>query len=141
MKGGLAVGVEWYLQAHNSGSEQLVSRKKIHSILSEYQSRTENERIVVTLPEGEVDFFVDLSDEISSLMIARPIKSSALDRIIYKIMQCGTFVLFAPDTQFPIVLHQETLDHLPDGMLEALGEPKIADNIESFSRLLQEMYA
>jgi len=135
------VGVEWYLQAHCIGGEQVVSRKKIHSILSEYQSKTEDGRTVVTLPEGDVDFYMDLSDEISGLMIARPIQSLSLDRIIYKIMQCGTFVLFAPDAQYPIVLHHETINHLPDGMLNALGEPQIADNIESFSRLLQAMYA
>jgi hypothetical protein len=74
-------------------------------------------------------------------MIARPIESAALNRIIYEIMQCGRFVFIAPEAKFPIILSCETVDHLPEHMLEALGKPRVAGSLETFSRLLKEMYA
>jgi len=83
---------------------------------------------------------MDFSDEISSLMVSRPIESATLDRIIYEIMQCGRFVFFAPDAKFPIVLCPEVVEHLPEKMVESLGNPQIADSPETFSCLLQEMY-
>jgi hypothetical protein len=130
----------WYLQAHNSGDEQFIPPDVIKSVLSGYQSKTEEGCIVVTLPEGDVDLYVDLSIEVSNLMIARPIESAALNRIIYEIMQCGRFVFFAPEAKFPIILSCETVEHLPESMSEALGKPRVADSLETFSRLLKEMH-
>ncbi|MDR2546825.1 MAG: hypothetical protein LBC96_04845 [Lachnospiraceae bacterium] len=135
------MSTEWYLQAHSSGGEQFIPPNAIQSVLSDYQSKTEEKCVVVTLPEGDVDFYVDLSIEVSNLIIARPIESAALYRIIYEIMQCGRFVFFAPEAKFPIILSYETVDHLPESMLKALSKPQIADSLETFSGLLKEMYA
>jgi len=134
------MSTEWYLQAHSNGSEQFISSKRIQSVLSPYKKQIEEACIVVALPEGDVDFYVDLSGEMSGLMISRPVESSTLDKIIYEIMQCGRFIFFAPDAKFPIVLCAEVIDHLPEEMLESLGKPQIADSPETFSCLLQEMY-
>jgi len=134
------MSAEWYLQAHSDGDEQFIPLTKIRSVLSSYPSKTEETCAVVTLPEGDVGFYMDLSDEISGLMIARPVESTGLNRIIYEIMQYGRFIFFAPDAKFPIILHPEVMGHLPEDMLDALGKPQIADSLEVFSRLLQEMY-
>jgi len=137
---GKSMSTEWYLQAHSYGDEQFIPFAKIQSAFSTYPTGTETTCLTVTLPEGDVDFYMDLSDEISSLMISRPIESNSLSRIIYEIMQSGRFIFFATDANFPIILHPEVIEHLPEGMLDALGEPKVADSPEVFSRLLQEMY-
>ena len=134
------MSTEWYLQAHSYGDDQFISSEKIQSVLFSYQNQIEDACVVVELPEGYVDFYVDLSGEISGLMISRPIESSTLNKIIYKIMQCGRFIFFAPDAKYPIVLCAEVIDHLPDEMLESLGKPLIADDPETFSCLLQEMF-
>ena len=56
-------------------------------------------------------------------------------------MQCGRFVFYAPDAAFPIALSPDVTHHLPEDMLNALGKPEIADSLEHFSYLLDEMYA
>jgi len=134
------MSTEWYLQAHSNDEEQFISCKKIQSILSAYPNQKEEACVVVALPEGDVDFYVDLTGNISGLMISRPIKSSTLDRIIYEVMQCVRFIFFTPDAKFPIVLCSEVIEHLPEEMLASLGKPQIADSPETFSCLLQEMY-
>lgn len=68
-------------------------------------------------------------------MIARPIQSRSLHEIIYDIMQCGNFILLTPGG-FPIVIDSSVLEELTDGMIEAIGSPKIAASCESLSDLL-----
>ncbi|MCL2365093.1 MAG: hypothetical protein FWC71_10575 [Defluviitaleaceae bacterium] len=131
---------EWYLQAYNNGDPQFIPHAQIHAVLSKYPIRIEEAYVVVTIPEGNVDFYMDCPNEISDIMIAKPLVSPNLNQIIYEIMQCGRFIFFAPDAKFPIVLDSEVMDHLPIDMLDALGKPKLADNPIMFSRLLQEMY-
>ena len=135
------MSVSWYIQAYSNGGEQFVPLDKILFTLSAYQSKTEEDCIVVSLPEGNVDLYVNFLDEISNLCISRPIKSITLYRIIFEIMKCGNFIFFAPDAQFPIILNDAVINHLPEGMLTALGKPKIANSFESFSSFLHEMYA
>jgi len=50
------MSIEWYLQAHSNGGEQFILLPKIQSVLSAYQNKTEEACIVVTLPEGDVEF-------------------------------------------------------------------------------------
>ena len=135
------MGTEWYTQAYSNGEEQFV---EIQSVLSRYQTKVEEKRdvLVLTLPEDDVDMYMDLSsDKVSGLMISRPLVSATLDRVIYEIMQCGRFVFYAPDAAFPIALSPDVTHHLPEDMLNALGKPEIADSLEHFSYLLDEMYA
>jgi hypothetical protein len=97
--------------------------------------------IDVALPEGDVTIYIDsFSNEIFGMTISRPINSRVLDRIIYEIMQYGNFIFFAVDGRFPIVLNSKVPNHLPDGIIELLGEPQVAENLDAFFHLLKEIY-
>ena len=111
------------------------------SVFTEYETQQSSEYISAALPDGDITVYMDcLQDEVSGMMISRPVKSRFLDRIIYDIMRLGNFVLYAPDGEFPVVSDTETSLHLPEGMLESLGEPRTAESAEALSRLLKEMY-
>lgn len=135
------MSTEWYIQSFSSGEEQSVPVKKVLTLLSEYKTLKSDDHIDIALPDGDAAIYMNfMSDEVSHMMIARPIKSKFLDRLIYDIMRSANYILCAPGGSFPIVLSPETSDHLPEGMTGSLGEPRIAENAESFSQLLKEMY-
>jgi len=127
--------------SYKNGEEQSVPAQKIMSVLAKYKAHNSEDYLDVILPDGDVTIYMDSSsDKVSSMMISRPIKSKFLDEIIYNVMQCGDFIFYAPDGEFPIVLNSGVTSNLPEGMLESLGEPRIAESLESFSCLLKEMY-
>ena len=135
------MSTEWYIQSFSGGEEQPVPVKKVMSAFSGCRTHKSEDYIDIALPDGDVTFYMDCtSDELSFIMISRPADSRFLDRIIYDIMLSGNFILYSPDGDFPVALSPQTAAQLPEDMLKSLGEPRTAENAESFSQLLKEMY-
>ena len=135
------MSTEWFLQAHNNGGDQYILVKNVIEILSNYEFSKIDTGIDIKLLEGTVSIYFDVfEDEISHLMISRPIKSKELENIIYRIMELGNFIFFVPDANYPIILKQDIENNLPDGMVESLGKPKIAKSEIEFSDLLKMIY-
>jgi hypothetical protein len=132
------MSTEWFLQAHNNGEDQYIYVKNVIEIFSNYEFSKFDKGIDIKLLEGTVSIYFDVfEDEISHLMISRPIKSKELENIIYRIMELGNFIFFVSDGNYPIMLKQDIENNLPDGMVESLGKPKIAKSEMEFSNLLK----
>jgi hypothetical protein len=132
---------ELFLQSYEKGDNQYIPLDHFLSVLSDYKTDRFEASIDVTLTDGVMTLYLDLSsEEISNIMVSRPFVSKELDSILFQMMHLGNFILFSPDASYPILLKEETRGELPDGMADALGKPKIAKDMESFSYLLSHIY-
>ncbi|MFW9880861.1 MAG: hypothetical protein ACFFG0_47980 [Candidatus Thorarchaeota archaeon] len=72
---------------------------------------------------------------INYLMVSRPWSNIMLAECLFNIMCLGNFVLFEPGRKYPIVLKKDALSHIPKGMINSLGNPRIERNLKVFLRL------
>lgn len=55
-------------------------------------------------------------------------------------MALDNFILYTPEGLYPIVLDESVIANLPEGMIEAIGNPKIAKEKKEFYDLLEQIY-
>jgi hypothetical protein len=135
------MSTEWYIDAFENKKEQNILTENIMQICSEYKIKKFNDNIEIELNGETVNIFFDLMEnKVSHLMVSRPIKNKELETILYKIMQKGNFILYAPDGIYPIIINENIKNEFPDDMMEVLGKPKTAKNEMEFSLLLNKMY-
>jgi hypothetical protein len=140
------MGTEWYLQSYDKNGEQFISVKNIMEIFSKYVIEKLDYGVNIKFEDDTVfhnTIFIHinyLEKEISHLTIEKPIEHKELFKVIYKIMQLGNFIFFAPSANYPILLDESIEKHLPDGMIEVIGKPKIAKNEIEFINLFNKLY-
>jgi hypothetical protein len=135
------MSISWYISAFENKKEQNIPTTDIMKIFSEYKIKKSNDGIDIELDGDRVTVFVDLTkDKISYLSVSRPIASNELNKILFKIMKLGNFILYVPEGVYPIIVNKNIEKEFPDDMIKTLGKPKIAENEEEFSLLLNKIY-
>ena len=134
------MAIEWFVYAYEKGEEQYIPTPMIMSALSPHLKKNEH-GFDLMLPDGPVAVYSDWSaSQTSGVMIARPLRCDVLLDVVYKVMQCGNFILFSSDGGIPIVIDINVLDELPDDMLESLKPPRLAEDFTAFAQAINEMY-
>jgi len=128
------MGHSIFLQAHSQGGSQNIPTSEVLACFSPFITAKEDAFIDLEFTETDscTVFFDTTSPSINHLMVSRPCGDKQLYRCIFQVMKLGNFVLFEPSVDRFIVLREEVIAHLPEGMAEALGEARIAANWESF---------
>ena len=137
------MSTEWFLQAHVNGRDQPVDAAKILFEIRREKTKEWRESIDVFFEDGQFStFFIDAAASvISSIMVARPVKAVRLNELLFRIMKLGNFILFAPDGAFPIALVADIEAHLPPGMVQGIGAPRIAHSSVEFETLISRLYS
>lgn len=65
---------------------------------------------------------------ILSILVSRPVMETRLWESLYRIMQLGNVILFFPGGRSPLFAGEQAVQHFPQDMLEALGQPVIIKN-------------
>lgn len=76
-------------------------------------------------------------DLVSGLTVNSPCVSDVFWRAIYDLLCQGNAVLFFPDGA-PLVAHARAREHLPEDMIESLGEPRL---VQSGADIVAEIMA
>jgi hypothetical protein len=136
------MSTEWFLQAHVDGGFQEIRTSDVLLEIKKEKIKKYNDSIDVFFEDDQFStlYFDTRAKTVSSLMIGRPVVSSRLDALIYRLMKLGNFVFFAPDAAYPISLVSNIGTHLPEGMAESLGLPRIASSSDEFAKLLAGIY-
>ncbi len=136
------MSIEIYIQYHINGDEQFIENSEILAAIKKRKSISSTNSYSVEFDDKnsiEV-FFGDDSTKSSSLVVSRPCDHGDFHLFLYELMQLGNCILFVPDGKFPIILNQKTKDHLPEGMIEGLGKPKVASDYSKFCALLIKVF-
>lgn len=127
---------EYFLQAYSKGEPQEVRTEKILAIFTKYITGKAEDYIDLQFDaENSCTIYIDSNEStVNGLMVSRPC-SGKLPEYLYQVMLLGNFIFFEPDGISPIILSKTTKKHLPEDMIEALGEPVIAENMNKFLTL------
>ncbi len=135
------MATEWFIGAYKNGEEQNVPVKDVLAIFPSYEIDKEFRLVLVKLSNTTISFFFDATEkEMPGVMISRPEKDVELYAIIYKIMELGNFILYAPDGLYSIILKDGVEVDFPKDMIEALGKPKKAMDEMEFYDLITNIY-
>jgi hypothetical protein len=123
-----------FLQAHMHGGSQKILTSEVLKCFSEFIAYKHPTYIDVEFTEEDSStiFFKTTRKTITGMMVNRPCGDRGLARCLFRVMQLGNFVLFEGGAERFIVLREEVIPHLPEGMAEALGEARITPDIDSF---------
>ena len=137
------MSAEWFLHAHVNGRDQPIDVAKILFEIRKEKTEERRESIDVIFEGGQFStFFIDpTASVVSSIMVWRPVKAVRLNELLFRIMKLGNFILFAPDGAFPIALVADIVAHLPPGMVQGIGAPRIAHSSVEFETLISRMYS
>ena len=116
------MGHSIFLQAHFQGGSQNILTSEVLACFSQFI--TYREQSFIDLQFTETDsctvFFDTTSPNIDHLTVSRPCGDRGLAQCLFQVMKLGDFVLFEPGVDRFIVLREEVIPHLPEGMAEAL---------------------
>jgi hypothetical protein len=128
---------EYYLQAHLNQDFQEISTERILAIFKEHITAQDEGYIDLKFDDiNRCTIYLDMQNAtISSFMVSRPCGSKQLGVYLYEVMLLGNFVFYEPDGKHPIIVNPATAAHLPPDMIETLGEPAVAENLEGFLEL------
>jgi hypothetical protein len=128
---------EYYIQAHIDQDGQEIPTVQVLSIFEPFIIEKEDSYIELQFAEDEkCTIYLDTnSTTISHFMVSRPCGSKQLGECLYQVMLLGNFVFFEPDGKRPILVNSATEAHLPTDMMEVLGKPLVAKNLEDFLEL------
>lgn len=123
-----------FVQAHVKGDAQEIPTGDVLACFVPFIMHQEEDFIDLLFDEENTcTIFLDTnSPTVTDLLIERPCGDERLFECVYRVMQLGNFVLYQGEGERFIVLKEDTIAHLPEGMAEALGEAKIAPDQDSF---------
>jgi hypothetical protein len=123
-----------FLQALVEGGSENIPTSEVLACFSGFIYKKEDTFIDVEFGEdGSCKIFLDTTGtSVDGLMVSRPCAGEGLFRCLYCVMKLGNFVLFEPGANRFIVLREDVIGYLPEGMAESLGEARIAEDVESF---------
>ncbi len=128
------MGHSIFLQAHFQGGSQNIPTSDVLACFSPFITARKDAWIDLQFTETDscTIYFDTTSPSINHLMVSRPCGDKQLFCCLFQVMKLGNFVLFEPGVDRFIVLREEVIAHLPEGMAEALGKARVAPDIESF---------
>lgn len=134
------MGANIFLQAHVNGGSQDIPTKDVLDCFAGFIAAQEDTFIELEFEEQEsCTIFMDTTGpNIDNLMVSRPCSDDVLGPYLFRIMLLGNFVLFAPGLDSFIVSNEDVIGHMPEGMAEALGEARIASDLESFMKAYKQ---
>lgn len=128
------MGHDVFLQAHLYGGDQKIPTAEILKCFSPFIK--ERRDTYVDLALTEIDsctvFLNTKSLHTTALIVSRPCGDDRLAEGLFEIMGLGNFALFQGSSDVLIVLREETVQHLPEGMVESFARVRVAPDLESF---------
>lgn len=130
------MSLDIFLQAFHDGDPQDVPTPHILKCVGEFAANTDTDFVdLVFGPRDSCTLYFDTREPVvQGLTVNRPCGDRRLAKVLFEIMQLGNFVLFIPGEEPPIVTDEAAIGHLPEDMVEALGEPMVAATLEEFTR-------
>ena len=132
------MSTEFYVQLFESGNEKLIDSKKIAEIIEKRNFIKKDDNYEVIFANQNSTTLQICSS--NCLTVLRPCKDEALGNLLFEIMALDNFILYTPEGLYPIVLDESVIANLPEGMIEAIGNPKIAKEKKEFYDLLEQIY-
>ena len=132
------MSTEFYVQLFESGNEKLIDSKKIAEIIEKRNFIKKDDNYEVIFANQNSTTLQICSS--NCLTVSRPCKDEALGNLLFEIMALDNFILYTPEGLYPIVLDESVIANLPEGMIEAIGNPKIAKEKKEFYDLLEQIY-
>jgi hypothetical protein len=123
-----------YLQAHINGGSQEIPTKEVLACFSEFIAAQDDSAIYLEFSPGDsCTIYLDTtSPSIEGLTVSRPCGDDRLPESLFRVMQLGNFVFFEPGGDRFIIPDEAVIQHMPEGMAEALGKAWIATDLDSF---------
>jgi hypothetical protein len=130
------MSVDVFLQAFERGEPQAIPTSGILKCLAPFVEKKTEDFVDVSFgPQASCTFYFDTNeDTVEGLNVNRPCGDPKLADVLFQIMKLGNFVLFVPGEEQPIVLTAETTPHLPEDLLDALGEPIVTGDVVAFTK-------
>ena len=130
------MGIEYYIQGYRNGEATGINLKPILDAFGKKEGdHTDGLYRLFYDEANDCNFQVTVENGIvTSICIFRPCAHQRLYRSIFDVLRAGPYVLYAPGSEAPVIAYPDISDNLPDGMIDALGEPVIvhcADDIPS----------
>ena len=134
-KGSVDMSLDVCLQAFENEEPQAIPTTAILECLAPFIEQKGEDFVDVSFgPQDSCTFYFATTDEtVQVLTVNRPCGDARLAQVLFQIMELGNFILFVPGEERPIVLKAQTNSHVPPDMLEALGEPVVADDVPTFT--------
>lgn len=127
----------YFLQAHLHGGFQDVDTSRVLSVFEPFITERSDTYIDLEFDEQcQCTIYINTTDtSINSLSVNRPCSCKELAKCLFDVMLLGNFVFFEPDGKQPIVLNPVTESHMPEDMINVLGKPAVAKNLDEFWEL------
>lgn len=130
------MSLDVFLQSFENGNPQGVATTDIVECAREFiTEQAETYLELVFGPADSCTLYLDTNEPtVSGITVNRPCGDRRLANVLFRIMQLGNFVLYVPGEDRPLVVHPGTTKHLPDELIEAVGEPIVVTTVEEFRR-------
>lgn len=128
-----------FIQAHENGEDQPLKTADVLDCFKGFIESVDELSVRIRFsPEQSSTLFLEAKVETNSgLMINRPCTDNRLVDCLYTVMKLGNCVYYEPGRDYLVVLREATLAHLPEGMADSFGEPRIASSAEEFATNLK----
>ena len=131
-----AMGHSLHLQAHINGGSQEIPTKEVLACFSEFIAAQDDTAIYLEFSEEDscTIYLCTTGPSIDHLTVSRPCGDDRLPECLFQVMQLGNFVFFEPGADRFIIPDEAVIQHMPEGMAEALGTAWIATDLDSFMK-------
>lgn len=123
---------EVYVQFYKNGEEAGISSDQIYEVFSPFVTRSKPNHWLVSYDKTnycEVDLIsMEDTDLICGLVLSRPCVDERLWDALFSIMRQGNTVLYYPGGDNPFVACSDAIPHLPEDMVDTLGQPVVVKN-------------
>lgn len=128
------MSVDVFVQAFLNGQPQAVPTADVLACFEGFITKRHDSYFDVEFgpADSSTVFFDTTAPTTDGLMINRPCGDRRLSECLFRVMRLGNFIVFVPGEDAPWVLSEATVVHLPADMLECLGPPIVAPDLESF---------
>ena len=128
------MGRDVYFQAHLDGGPEGLLAEDILGCFADYISDKADNFVGLTFSEQDGrGIYIDTGSEtVNGFTVSRPGVVPALGECLYRVMKLGNFVMFEAGELPTVVVDEKVVEHLPVGMVEALGEPRVAGDLKAF---------
>ena len=137
------MGFEVYLDCFENGTPSAIRRSFIRTLfpIVDEESKpdfwsvkydAQNTCKIGVRPEGAS------TELVSGIYVERPCGHLLLWEGLFHLMQSGNIVLYFPDCTRPLIANAAAANHLPCGMVQALGPPRCLDSSEQLRQAVEQ---
>jgi hypothetical protein len=126
----------YFISAFTNQESPQIATEKLLAIVDQYMvNRDENAIDLIFGKDERCTLFINSFVPGFDGMMTDACDHELFLRCLYDIMQLGNFVFYEPNGKAMIILSPEVEAHLPESMIETMGQPLVADDFESFKTL------